>query len=50
MRLTLHVDEQLKKQFHTACIANSETMSERVTKLIEKWLEEQAKQHKGGKK
>ena len=50
MRLTLHVDEKLKKRFHLACVDNSETMSERVTRLIEQWLEEEAKRKKGGKK
>ena len=50
VRLVCTVPAGAKKRFRIATIEDAEDMSYRVTKLIEKWLDERSNRSRGGKK
>lgn len=42
-RLSLNIEDELKRRFKLACVEDGEEMSQRLQLLIEKWLEERQK-------
>lgn len=43
VKLTVHMDDELRKRFKVACAEDSEDMSAVVRRLIQQWLDEREK-------